>query len=85
LLAAHEGGELARCAGLNPGALGEVIHAGAAQSRMADRWLRSRPAPQNGALFDKDLALALELGRELGLELNAAAFVRQRLSEILKI
>ena len=39
---------------------------------------------QDGALFDKDLAIALELAHEQGLELKAAAFVRERLREILK-
>jgi len=84
LLAADEGAELARCLGLDQNALGEAVHAGAAQSRIADRWLGSRPVVQAGALFDKDLALALELADEQGLELKGAAFVRERLREILK-
>jgi 3-hydroxyisobutyrate dehydrogenase-like beta-hydroxyacid dehydrogenase len=83
MLAAHEGNELARRAGLDPGMLGEAVGAGAAQSRIADRWARARPTVQNGALFRKDLALALELAHELGLELPATALIQQSLEEIL--
>jgi 3-hydroxyisobutyrate dehydrogenase-like beta-hydroxyacid dehydrogenase len=83
LLAAHEGTELARRAGLDAAALGEAVRAGAAQSRVAERWAVARPAPQNSALFYKDLALALELAHELGIDLPAAALVQQRLDEIL--
>ena len=83
ILAAYEGAELARRAGLDAAALGEAVHAGAAQSRIADRWAIARPSPQNGALLYKDLALALELAHELGIDLSAAALVRQRMGEIL--
>ena len=83
MLAAHEGTELARRAGLDPRALSEAVHAGAAQSRIADRWTSARPTAQNGALFYKDLALALELAHELGLELPATALIQQSLGEIL--
>jgi 3-hydroxyisobutyrate dehydrogenase-like beta-hydroxyacid dehydrogenase len=83
MLAAHEGTELACRAGLDATALGEAVRAGAAQSRVADRWAVARPAPQNIALFYKDLALALELADELGIDLPAAALVQQRLDEIL--
>jgi 3-hydroxyisobutyrate dehydrogenase len=83
MLAAHEGTQLARRAGLDPVALGEAVRAGAAQSRVADRWAVARPAPQNSALFYKDLALALELAHELGIDLPAAALVQRRLDEIL--
>jgi 2-hydroxy-3-oxopropionate reductase len=83
MLASHEGNELARRAGLDPGVLGEAVRAGAAQSRIADRWASARPTAQNGALFRKDLALALELAHELGLELPATALIQQSLREIL--
>jgi 3-hydroxyisobutyrate dehydrogenase-like beta-hydroxyacid dehydrogenase len=83
MLAAHEGNELARRAGLDPGMLGEAVGAGAAQSRIADRWARARPTVQNGAPFRKDLALALELAHEVGLELPATALIQQSLEEIL--
>jgi len=83
MLAAHEGTELARRAGLDAAALGEAVRAGAAQSRVADRWAVARPAPRNRTLFYKDLALALELDHELGIDLPAAALVQRHLDEIL--
>jgi 3-hydroxyisobutyrate dehydrogenase-like beta-hydroxyacid dehydrogenase len=83
MLAAHEGTQLARRAGLDAAALGEAVRAGAAQSRVAERWAAARPAPQNTTLFHKDLALALELAGELGIDLPAAALVQRRLDEIL--
>lgn len=83
MLAAYEGTELARRAGLDPAALSEAIHAGAAQSRIADHWARGRPVAQSGALFDKDLGLALEMARELGTEIPAAALTRRMLRQIL--
>jgi 3-hydroxyisobutyrate dehydrogenase-like beta-hydroxyacid dehydrogenase len=83
MLAAHEGTQLARRAGLDAAALGEAVRAGAAQSRVAERWAVARPAPQTTTLFYKDLALALELAGELGIDLPAAALVQRRLDEIL--
>ena len=83
MLAAHEGTRLARRAGLDAAALGEAVRAGAAQSRVAERWALARPAPKTTTLFYKDLALALELAGELGIDLPAAALVHQRLDEIL--
>jgi 3-hydroxyisobutyrate dehydrogenase-like beta-hydroxyacid dehydrogenase len=44
------------------------------------RDLRAEPVDE---LVSKDLALALELGHELGIDLPAAALVQQRLDEIL--
>lgn len=83
ILAAHEGMELARRAGLDPAALGEAVHAGAAQSRIADGWARFRPSAQNGALFHKDLALALELAHELSVPLPAAALTQRLIRQML--
>jgi len=83
MLAAHEGTQLARRAGLEAAALSEAVRAGAAQSRVAERWALARPAPKTTTLFYKDLALALELAGELGIDLPAAALVHQRLDEIL--
>lgn len=82
-LAAHEGMELARRAGLDLAGLSAAIHAGAAQSRIADGWARRRPSAQSGVLFDKDLSLALELARELGAAMPAAALTRQLLRQML--
>jgi 3-hydroxyisobutyrate dehydrogenase-like beta-hydroxyacid dehydrogenase len=83
MLAAHEGTELARRAGLDPAALSEAIHAGAAQSRIADRWARGRPTAQSGVLFDKDLSLALELAHEVGAAMPAAALTQRLLRQML--
>jgi len=83
MLAAHEGTELARRAGLDPAAFSDALHAGAAQSRIADRWARARPTAQMGVLFEKDLTLALELANELGITLPAAALTRRLVGRML--
>lgn len=83
MLAAHEGVEIARRAGLDLDAFGEAIHAGAAQSRIADRWARWRPPPSTAALFEKDLTLALELSRELGVDIPGAILSRELIGKML--
>jgi 3-hydroxyisobutyrate dehydrogenase-like beta-hydroxyacid dehydrogenase len=93
MLAASEGMKLAQTAGVDLGAMEQVVHAGAAQSRVADHWSQQR---QLGAtyttgpagllqLIHKDLRLALELGHDLGLPLPGAALAQQMIATILGI
>jgi 3-hydroxyisobutyrate dehydrogenase-like beta-hydroxyacid dehydrogenase len=70
-----------------------VVHAGAAQSRVADHWTQQRTmkdtyttGPQGlMQLMHKDLRLALELGHDLGLGLPGAALAQQLLDRTLEI
>ena len=93
MLAASEGMMLARQAGVQPAAMEQVVHAGAAQSRVADHWSQQRQlgatyttGPQGLLqLIHKDLRLALELGHDLGLSLPGAAVTQQLIARILGI
>jgi len=59
-----------------------VLRAGAAQSRMADRWLVNKPGLHAGHLWHKDLTLALEVAAELGIDLPGAAWLRERIEAL---
>src|SRR5215207_3113488 len=93
MMAASEGMRLAEKAGLDLKAMQEVVHAGAAQSRIADNWLQQRrlkdtytTGPQGlMQLIHKDLRLALELGHDVGIGLPGAALVQQLIARILEI
>jgi len=93
MLAASEGMKLAQKAGVDLSAMEQVVHAGAAQSRVADHWSQQRrlgPTYTTGPrglmqLIHKDLRLALELGHELGLSLPGAALTQQLLQRILEL
>lgn len=93
MLAASEGMRLAETFGLDPKAMQEVVHAGAAQSRVADHWTQQRQmkdtyttGPQGLLqLMYKDLRLAIELGHDLGLGLPGAALAQQLLDRTLEI
>lgn len=93
MLAATEGMKLADAFGLDLKAMQEVVHAGAAQSRVADNWTQQRKmkdtyttGPQGLLqLMHKDLRLALELGHDLGLSLPGAALTQQLLDRTLEI
>jgi 3-hydroxyisobutyrate dehydrogenase-like beta-hydroxyacid dehydrogenase len=93
MLAASEGMRLAEKAGVDVKAMEEVVHAGAAQSRVADHWShqqRMRDTYTGGPrglmeLIHKDLRLALELGHDLGLALPGAALTQQMIERILEI
>ena len=82
-LAAHEGMRLAEKAGLDMKIMQEVVRAGGASSRIADNWVRHRPTPEAGALWYKDLVLALEYAHEIGLALPGAAITRQMIETML--
>lgn len=93
MMAASEGMRLAEKAGLDLKAMQEVVHAGAAQSRIADNWLQQRrlketytTGPQGLLqLIHKDLRLALELGHDVGVGLPGAALVQQLMDRVLEI
>jgi len=93
MLAASEGMKLAEKAGLDLKALQDVVHASAGQSRVADNWLQQRKlkdtyttGPQGlMQLIHKDLRLALELGRDIGLPLPGAALTQQLIDRVLEI
>ncbi|HJU09917.1 MAG TPA: NAD(P)-dependent oxidoreductase [Candidatus Binataceae bacterium] len=93
MLAAAEGMKLAQTAGVDLAAMEQVVHAGAAQSRIADHWSHQRrlgatytTGPQGlMQLIHKDLRLALELGHDVGLSLPGAALTQQLIARILEI
>ena len=93
MLAAAEGMRLAQQAGVDLATMEQVVHAGAAQSRVADHWSQQTKLKDNyttGAdgllkLMHKDLRLALELGHDLGLALPGAALTQQLLRKVLEI
>ena len=93
MMAASEGMHLAEKAGLDLKAMQEVVHAGAAQSQVADNWLQTRrlkdtytTGPQGLLqLIHKDLRLALELGHDEGVSLPSAALAQQLIARILDI
>ncbi|HUN59249.1 MAG TPA: NAD(P)-dependent oxidoreductase [Candidatus Binataceae bacterium] len=93
MLAASEGMRLAQSAGVKLETMQQVVHAGAAQSRVADHWSQQRNLKDTYTsgprglmeLMHKDLRLALELGHDLGLSLPGAALTQQLLQRVLDI
>jgi 2-hydroxy-3-oxopropionate reductase len=93
MLAASEGMRLAEKAGVDLKSMEQVVHAGAAQSRVADHWSQQRKLKDSYTsgprglmeLMHKDLRLALELGHDLGLSLPGAALTQQLLQRMLEI
>jgi len=93
MLAASEGMRLAEKAGVDLKSMEQVVHAGAAQSRVADHWSQQRKLKDTYTsgprglmeLMHKDLRLALELGHDLGLSLPGAALTQQMLQRVLEI
>jgi 3-hydroxyisobutyrate dehydrogenase-like beta-hydroxyacid dehydrogenase len=93
MLAASEGMRLAEKAGVDLKSMEQVVHAGAAQSRVADHWSQQRKLKDTYTsgprglmeLIHKDLRLALELGHDLGLSLPGAALTQQLLQRVLDI
>lgn len=83
VIAAHEGMMIAEKAGLDLKIVQEIVRAGGASSRIADNWVKYRPTPQAGALWYKDLALALKYAHELGVALPGAALTQQMIEKSL--
>jgi 3-hydroxyisobutyrate dehydrogenase-like beta-hydroxyacid dehydrogenase len=93
MLAASEGMRLAEKAGVDLKSMEQVVHAGAAQSRIADHWSQQsnlKDTYTSGPrglmeLIHKDLRLALELGHDLGLSLPGAALTQQLIQRVLEV
>jgi 3-hydroxyisobutyrate dehydrogenase-like beta-hydroxyacid dehydrogenase len=93
MLAASEGMRLAEKAGVDLKSMEQVVHAGAAQSRVADHWSQQsnlKDTYTSGPrglmeLIHKDLRLALELGHDLGLSLPGAALTQQLIQRVLGV
>lgn len=90
MLAASEGVRLAEKAGLDLDVFQEIVHVGAGQSRIADNWLKQWNFKGNAAglpalmrLINKDLGLALAIGRELEVSLPGAALAQQIIARTL--
>jgi 3-hydroxyisobutyrate dehydrogenase-like beta-hydroxyacid dehydrogenase len=83
VVAAGEGIMLAKKAGLDLAMMQAVIRAGGASSRIADNWVKHKPAASAGKLWCKDLMLALECAEELGLDLHGASIAQQLIEKVL--
>jgi 3-hydroxyisobutyrate dehydrogenase len=89
-LAAAEGMRLAEKGGIDLRLFTQVVQASSGQSRMVDRWLdrvelrggdKERPERLPN-IIHKDLKLALELARDLGVFLPGGALAQQSLDQI---
>ena len=93
MLAASEGMKLAQKAGVDLAAMEQVVHAGAAQSRVADHWSQQSKLGETyttgveglAQLIHKDLRLALELGHDMELSLPGAALTQQMIARLVGI
>ncbi|HUB97034.1 MAG TPA: NAD(P)-dependent oxidoreductase [Stellaceae bacterium] len=85
LMAAYEGMRLGDEAGVPRDVLLKVVHEGAAQSRVADRWFAAAMNRNAPAVFYKDLQLGLKFARELGLSVPGAALAQQLLDRIVPV
>ncbi len=93
MLAASEGMSLAQAAGVDVGTMEKIVHAGAAQSRVADHWSQQRALADTYTsgpkglkeLIHKDLRLVLELGHDLELGLPDAALTQQLINRIFEV
>jgi 3-hydroxyisobutyrate dehydrogenase-like beta-hydroxyacid dehydrogenase len=85
LMAAYEGMRLGDVAGVPRDVLLKVVHEGAAQSRVADRWFGMAMNANAPAVFYKDLQLCLKFAHELGISIPAAALAQQLLDVIVPV
>ena len=83
LLAAAEGMRLGIEAGLSPEVLERVVGAGGAQSRVAERWFKSKFGSHARSIFYKDLKLCLEFAHQLNVTVPGAALAQQLLENII--
>lgn len=82
ILAARDGWELGRRAGLDQQVILEVIKGGAAQSLIAERLPGISWSRHAAELFQKDLGLCLELSAQMDLVLPSARFLEQIIETI---
>jgi 2-hydroxy-3-oxopropionate reductase len=85
MLSAFEGMQLGVRAGLDPEILQQVVHAGGAQSLVADNWQKFNPGRHSVGIFHKDLRVALEFAHELGIPMPGAALTQQLVEQILRL
>ena len=85
MLSAFEGMQLGVESGVAPEILEKVVHAGGAQSLVADNWQKFNPGRQSAGIFYKDLRVALEFAHELGIALPGAALTQQLVERILRL
>jgi 3-hydroxyisobutyrate dehydrogenase-like beta-hydroxyacid dehydrogenase len=93
MLAAHEGEILAVKSGLDFAKLQAVLHASSGQSFVADHWLHRFKGAQDPMevrsrrteVFQKSLAPAIEMARQLGLPLAGTVLVERLLPQIMAI
>lgn len=85
MLSAFEGMQLGVESGVDPKVLEEVVHAGGAQSLVADNWQKFNPGRHSAGIFYKDLRVALEYAHELGISLPGAALTQQLVEQILRL
>lgn len=93
MLAAHEAELLAERGGLDFAALQKVLHASSAQSFVTDNWINRFKLPQDPIeirrrrteVFQKSLAPAIELARQLGLSAPGSVLAERLLPRIMGI
>lgn len=83
MMAAHEGMTLGLKAGLSPDILTKVVHEGAAQSFIADRWLASPIGARAIDVFKKDLELCLSMAEQLHVDVPGTRVAEANIAEIL--
>ena len=93
MLAAHEAEMLGKQGGLDFAALHKVLHASSGQSFVTDNWIDRFKLAQDPIeirrrrteVFQKSLAPAIEMARQLGLSLPGAALAERLLPRIMGI
>ena len=93
MLAAHEAEMLAERGGLDFAALQKVLHASSGQSFVTDNWINRFKLAQDPIeirrrrteIFQKSLAPAIEMARQLGLSLDGAVLAERLLPQIMGI
>ena len=93
MLAAHEAEMLAAQGGLDFAVLQKVLHASSGQSFVTDNWINRFKLAQDSIeirrrrteVFQKSLAPAIEMARQLGLSLPGAALVERLFPQIMGI